>query len=157
MLTPLLLSRVRHWGGYRWYCDRSDCRERESAGFIATLVMMLLLRGVTRGIPTAARSAPDSVITPMCSAGLVSARLFGIPAPVWLMIVVFAAACGICCITTRLGRYIYALGGTNPQPACPVLMSIKLKSLFYCLCGLLAALASVIEVARLSSAQPMAR
>ncbi|MCU6280599.1 ABC transporter permease subunit, partial [Enterobacter quasiroggenkampii] len=60
--------------------------------FIATLVMMLLLRGVTRvytdGSPISTGFSDNADVFSWFGIG----RLFGIPAPVWLMIVVFAAA-----------------------------------------------------------------
>ena len=97
--------------------------------FIATLVMMLLLRGVTRvytdGSPISTGFSDNADVFSWFGIG----RLFGIPAPVWLMIVVFAAA-GICCITPVWAVISMRWAVMNPQPACPVLMSIKLKSLF---------------------------
>ncbi len=56
---------------------------------------------------------------------------------------------------TRLGRYIYALGGNEAATRLSGINVDRIKIVVYALCGLLAA-ASVIEVARLSSAQPMA-
>ena len=123
--------------------------------FIATLVMMLLLRGVTRvytdGSPISTGFSDNADVFSWFGIG----RLFGIPAPVWLMIVVFAAAWYLL-HHTRLGRYIYALGGNESATRLSGINVDKIKIIVYALCGLLAALASVIEVARLSSAQPMA-
>ncbi len=123
--------------------------------FIATLVMMLLLRGVTRvytdGSPISTGFSDNADVFSWFGIG----RLFGIPAPVWLMIVVFAVAWYLL-HHTRLGRYIYALGGNESATRLSGINVDKIKIIVYALCGLLAALASVIEVARLSSAQPMA-
>ncbi|NGH42328.1 ribose ABC transporter permease, partial [Escherichia coli] len=57
---------------------------------------------------------------------------------------------------TRLGRYIYALGGNEAATRLSGISVDKVKIIVYSLFGLLAALAGVIEVARLSSAQPTA-
>ncbi len=59
---------------------------------------------------------------------------------------------------TRLGRYIsMPLEETEAATRLSGISVDKIKIIVYALCGLLAALAaSVIEVARLSSAQPMA-
>ncbi|NIG88200.1 ribose ABC transporter permease [Serratia symbiotica] len=99
--------------------------------FIATLVMMLLLRGATmvytNGSPVNTGFTDEADSFGWFGIG----RQLGVPTPIWIMAVVFIAAWYML-HHTRLGRYIYAL------------------------CGLLAALAGVIEVARLSSAQPTA-
>ncbi|MCK9790902.1 ribose ABC transporter permease [Providencia sp. CIM-Carb-044] len=123
--------------------------------FIATLVMMLLLRGVTRvytdGSPINTGFSDNADLFGWFGIG----RPFGIPTPVWLMIIVFAAAWYML-HHTRLGLYIYALGGNEAATRLSGINVDRIKIVVYALCGLLAALASVIEVARLSSAQPMA-
>lgn len=123
--------------------------------FIATLVMMLLLRGITRvytdGSPISTGFSDNADLFGWFGIG----RPFGIPTPVWLMIIVFAAAWYLL-HHTRLGRHIYALGGNEAATRLSGINVDRIKIAVYALCGLLAALASVIEVARLSSAQPMA-
>ncbi|AZG97668.1 TPA: ribose ABC transporter permease [Proteus mirabilis] len=123
--------------------------------FIATLVMMLLLRGVTRvytdGSPINTGFSDNADLFSWFGIG----RPFGIPTPIWLMIIVFLSAWYVL-HHTRLGRYIYALGGNEAATRLSGISVDKIKIIVYALCGLLAALASVIEVARLSSAQPMA-
>ncbi|EKT53385.1 ribose ABC transporter permease [Providencia burhodogranariea] len=123
--------------------------------FIATLVMMLLLRGVTRvytdGSPINTGFSDNADLFGWFGIG----RPLGIPTPVWLMIIVFVAAWYLL-HHTRLGRYIYALGGNEAATRLSGINVDRIKIIVYALCGLLAALASVIEVARLSSAQPMA-
>lgn len=123
--------------------------------FIATLVMMLLLRGITRvytdGSPINTGFSENADLFGWFGIG----RPLGIPTPIWLMIIVFAAAWYLL-HHTRLGRYIYALGGNESATRLSGINVDRIKIIVYSLCGLLAALASVIEVARLSSAQPMA-
>lgn len=123
--------------------------------FIATLVMMLLLRGVTRvytdGSPISTGFSDNADIFSWFGIG----RPLGIPTPIWLMAIVFLSAWYLL-HHTRLGRYIYALGGNESATRLSGISVDKIKIAVYALCGLLAALASVIEVARLSSAQPMA-
>lgn len=123
--------------------------------FIATLVMMLLLRGVTRvytdGSPINTGFSDNADLFSWFGIG----RPFGIPTPIWLMMIVFLSAWYVL-HHTRLGRYIYALGGNEAATRLSGISVDKIKVIVYALCGLLAALASVIEVARLSSAQPMA-
>ena len=123
--------------------------------FIATLVMMLLLRGVTRvytdGSPINTGFSDNADLFSWFGIG----RPFGIPTPIWLMMIVCLSAWYVL-HHTRLGRYIYALGGNEAATRLSGISVDKIKIIVYALCGLLAALASVIEVARLSSAQPMA-
>jgi ribose transport system permease protein len=55
-----------------------------------------------------------------------------------------------------LGRYIYALGGNEAATRLSGINVDKVKIIVYAISGLLCALASTIEIARLSSAQPTA-
>ena len=82
-------------------------------------------------------------------------RPLGIPTPVWIMAIVFLAAWYML-HHTRLGRYIYALGGNEAATRLSGISVNKVKIIVYSLCGMLASLAGIIEVARLSSAQPTA-
>lgn len=123
--------------------------------FIATLVMMLLLRGVTmvytNGSPIS--TGFNDVADAFGWIGI--GRPLGVPTPVWLMALVFIAAWYML-HHTRLGRYIYALGGNEAATRLSGISVDKVKIIVYSLCGLMAALAGIIEVARLSSAQPTA-
>ena len=123
--------------------------------FIATLVMMLLLRGVTmvytNGSPV--NTGFTDVADTFGWFGI--GRPLGVPTPIWIMAIVFIAAWYML-HHTRLGRYIYALGGNEAATRLSGISVDKVKIIVYSLCGLLAALAGVIEVARLSSAQPTA-
>ncbi|MFJ5408801.1 ribose ABC transporter permease [Pectobacterium punjabense] len=123
--------------------------------FIATLVMMLLLRGVTmvytNGSPV--NTGFSDVADAFGWFGI--GRPLGIPTPIWIMAIVFVATWYIL-HHTRLGRYIYALGGNESATRLSGISVDKIKIIVYSLCGLLSALAGIIEVARLSSAQPTA-
>lgn len=122
--------------------------------FIATLVMMLLLRGVTmvytNGSPV--NTGFTDVADTFGWFGI--GRPLGVPTPIWIMAIVFIAA-RYMLHHTRTGRYIYA-GGNEAATRLSGISVDKVKIIVYSLCGLLAALAGVIEVARLSSAQPTA-
>ncbi|WP_413465404.1 ribose ABC transporter permease [Plesiomonas shigelloides] len=123
--------------------------------FIATLVTMTLLRGATlvytdgRPVSTGFSDAADSF------AWLGTGYLFGIPVPIWLMALVFIAAWYML-NHTRMGRYIYALGGNEAATCLSGINVDRVKIAVYALCGLLAALAGLIVTSRLSSAQPTA-
>lgn len=142
--------RCRNWCG-----NRGDCSERSRPAFIATLVMMLLLRGVTmvytNGSPVNTGFTENADLFGWFGIG----RPLGVPTPVWIMGIVFLAA-RYMLHHTRLGRYIYALGGNEAATRLSGINVNKIKIIVYSLCGLLASLAGIIEVARLSSAQPTA-
>lgn len=97
--------------------------------FIATLVMMLLLRGVTmvytNGSPINTGFSDNADLFGWFGIG----RPLGIPTPVWIMAIVFLAAWYML-HHTRLGRYIYALGGNEAATRLSGLASIKLKLSF---------------------------
>ncbi len=123
--------------------------------FIATLVTMTALRGVTmvytegRPISTGFSDGADHF------AWLGTGYLFGLPVPIWLMAIVFLLAWYLL-NHTRLGRYIYALGGNESATRLSGINVARVKLAVYGLCGMLSALAGLIVTSRLSSAQPTA-
>jgi ribose transport system permease protein len=123
--------------------------------FIATLVTMTALRGVTmvytegRPISTGFSDGADHF------AWLGTGYLFGLPVPIWLMAIVFLLA-WFMLNHTRLGRYIYALGGNESATRLSGINVDRVKLAVYGLCGMLSALAGLIVTSRLSSAQPTA-
>ena len=123
--------------------------------FIATLVTMTLLRGVTmvytdgRPISTGFTDVADSF------AWFGTGYAMGIPVPIWLMVIVFAAIWYVL-NHTRFGRYVYALGGNESATRLSGINVDRVKIGVYAICGLLAALAGIIVTSRLSSAQPTA-
>lgn len=108
--------------------------------FIATLVMMLLLRGVTmvytNGSPINTGFSDNADLFGWFGIG----RPLGIPTPVWIMAIVFLAAWYML-HHTRLGRYIYALGGNEAATRLSGISVNKVKIIVYALCGMLASLA----------------
>lgn len=123
--------------------------------FIATLAMMTIIRGATliftNGRPI---STGDSIGADQFSF-LGSGRLFGIPAPIYVTIIVFALGYYIL-KHTSLGRYVYALGGNEEATKLSGINIDLIKYKVYAISGALAAVAGLIVTARLSSAQPQA-
>ena len=123
--------------------------------FIATLVTMTLLRGVTmvytegRPISTGFTDAGDIF------AWFGTGYVFGIPVPVWLMAMTFLGAWYLL-NHTRFGRYIYAVGGNEAAARLSGINVARVKIGVYAICGMLSALAAIIVTSRLSSAQPTA-
>lgn len=123
--------------------------------FMATLITMLLLRGVTmiymdgRPISTGFSDNADRF------AEIGSGVWLGVPIPVWIMAGLFGL--GWFLLTqTRIGRYIYALGGNESATALSGINVNKVKLFVFTVSGVLAALAGMIVTARLGSAQPTA-
>ncbi|EJE4554436.1 ribose ABC transporter permease [Vibrio parahaemolyticus] len=123
--------------------------------FIATLVTMTLLRGVTMVYTDGRPISTGFTYTADAFAWFGTGYALGIPVPVWLMVVVFAAAWYLL-NHTRFGRYVYALGGNESATRLSGINVDRVKIGVYAICGMLAALAGIIVTSRLSSAQPTA-
>ncbi|OOF71121.1 ribose ABC transporter permease [Rodentibacter caecimuris] len=123
--------------------------------FMATLITMLLLRGITmiymggRPISTGFSEGADSF------AEIGTGVWLGIPVPVWLMFILFGLGWYVL-TQTRIGRYIYALGGNEAATALSGINVNQVKLFVFAVSGLLAALAGLIVTSRLGSAQPTA-
>ena len=119
--------------------------------FIATLATMSVLGGLTlqlsQGNPIA--------VTDYDFQNIGQARLAGIPAPVWIMVLVFIGF-GVLLARTRFGRYVYATGDNAEAARLSGIAVDRVKILAFVISGLLAALAGFIVSARLSTAEPTA-
>ncbi|PJC87142.1 ribose ABC transporter permease [Vibrio sp. HA2012] len=123
--------------------------------FIATLVTMTLLRGVTMVFTDGRPISTGFTDTADTFAWFGTGYTLGIPVPVWLMVLSFAAAWYLL-HHTRFGRYVYALGGNESATRLSGINVDRVKIGVYSICGLLSALAGIIVTSRLSSAQPTA-
>ncbi len=123
--------------------------------FIATLVTMTLLRGVTMVYTDGRPISTGFTDTADAFAWFGTGYALGIPVPVWIMVIVFAAVWYLL-NHTRFGRYVYALGGNESATRLSGINVDKVKIGVYAICGLLSALAGIIVTSRLSSAQPTA-
>jgi ribose transport system permease protein len=119
--------------------------------FVATLGMLSIGRGLTmlwtNGFPITALGPTFGFI----GAGF----LLGVPMAVWIsaaLVVLFY----LVSIHTTLGRYIYAVGGSEKAAACAGLNVDRIKIWVYTLAGGLAAVAGLILTARLDAADPKA-
>jgi len=123
--------------------------------FIATLVAMTLLRGATlvytdgKPISTGYNDAADIY------AWFGTGYVLGIPVPVFIMILVFAASYYVL-KHTRFGRYVYAIGGNEEASRLSGVRVNRIKIAVYGISGLLSAVSGIIITSRLSSAQPTA-
>lgn len=119
------------------------------APFIATLATMTIYRGLalvyTDGRPI---TGFNSEFFTMIGGGY----LFGVPVPVIIMLVLFAALYFILRKTT-FGRNVYAIGGNEEASRLSGIKTGRFKIYVYTLTGLLSALAGIILTSRLNSAQ----
>ncbi|MEJ5963723.1 ABC transporter permease subunit [Pedobacter immunditicola] len=119
--------------------------------FVATLAMLTIARGLTmlytQGFPISGLGENFSYLG--------TGWLLGIPVPVWISAAVVLIAV-IITNKTRLGRYIYAIGGNESASKLSGININKVKIIVYAIAGGLAALGGLIVTSRLDSAQPNA-
>ena len=119
--------------------------------FIATLGMMSVARGAalvfTEGRPV---SGFDEGFR-----WLATGNVGFVPAPVLVMLIVYAVAHFVLTRTT-FGRYVYAIGGNEEATRLSGIAVGFHKTAVYAVSGLMSAVAAIVLTARLNSAQPIA-
>ena len=119
--------------------------------FVATLAMLTIARGLTflwtKGFPISNLGEDFDHI------GM--GWFLGIPLPVWISAIVVAIAVFLT-RQTRLGRYIYAIGGNENAARLSGININKVKIAVYTIAGGLAAVGGIMVTSRLDSAQPNA-
>jgi ribose transport system permease protein len=119
--------------------------------FIVTLGMMSIARGAAL-VFTEGR--PISGFDPTFRSIATGAVGF-VPAPVMVMILVYAVA-HLVLTRTTFGRYVYAIGGNEEATRLSGVAVRRHKTAIYAVSGLMSAVAAIILTARLNSAQPIA-
>jgi len=121
------------------------------APFIVTLGMMSAARGlalvVSGGKPVSNLSSSFTSIG--------SSDWLGIPIPIVILIVVTALSC-LFLANTRLGRYIYAVGGNENAARASGIHVDAVKTFTYAMSGAMAGLAGVVLASRITTGQPNA-
>ena len=119
--------------------------------FVATLGMLSIARGMTmlwtKGFPITGLGAGFAILG--------TRSMLGVPTPIWIaggLVGVFV----LLTKKTRLGRYIYAVGGNEQTARLSGLNVNRIKVIVYTLAGALSAVAGPIMTSRLDSAQPNA-
>ena len=119
--------------------------------FVATLAMLTVARGLTmlwtKGFPISGLGEQFAYLG--------TGWLVGVPVPVWISAVVVAVAILIS-DKTKLGRYIYAIGGNENASLLSGINITKVKITVYTIAGILAAVGGLMVTSRLDSAQPNA-
>ena len=120
--------------------------------FIATLVTMTIYRGITmiytNGKPIS--NLGNSEFLRFIGRG----EFLGIPVPVWILLVTFFFFFFLL-KKTVLGRKIYAVGSNQKAAAIAGVNINKIKLFVYSVSGFMSALAGIILLSRLGSAQPV--
>jgi ribose transport system permease protein len=119
--------------------------------FIATLATMTVFRGVTyvytNGTPVSGLDQSFMVLG--------NNKILGMPIPVIIMIIIFAASYYIL-TQMRYGRYVYALGGNEDSARLSGINTQRIKTMVYVISGVMAALSGIIVTSRIGSASPNA-
>ncbi len=119
--------------------------------FVATLAMLTIGRGLTMlwtgGFPIS--NLGDSF------GWLGTGWALGIPVPVWISGIVVLIAIVIT-NKTKLGRYIYAIGGNESAALLSGINIRKVKVVVYTIAGALAGVGGILVTSRLDAAQPNA-
>lgn len=119
--------------------------------FIATLVSMTAYRGI--GMIYSGGRPISNLGNSVLLVNLGKGDLLGIPIPVWILGILFGVFYFIL-QKTVLGRKIYATGSNAKAAALAGISTGKIRFLVYSISGVASALAGLILVSRLSSAQP---
>jgi len=119
--------------------------------FIATLGSYLYVRGIvylsTNAYPIVSLPSEYNFIG--------RGFLWGIPLPVIIMAVVYVISI-VLSEKKKIGRYFYAIGGNEEAAYLSGINSIRIKTIAYAVCGLMASIAGIILMSRLGSGQPNA-
>ncbi|CCK26006.1 sugar ABC transporter [Streptomyces davaonensis JCM 4913] len=115
-------------------------------GFIVTLGMLIVLRGVLTGISGGQTffQLPESMLY------LGSAQWFGMPASIWLCLALFAAAI-VVLGWTSFGRSLYAIGGNVDAAKAAGIRTDRVLWIVIVTASVLAALAGLLLSGRLAS------
>jgi ribose transport system permease protein len=119
--------------------------------FIATLGMMSVARGAALMLSD---GRPISGFS-LSFRALATGHLLGVPIPVIIMLGLYGVAHFVLTRVT-FGRYTYAIGGNEEAAALSGINVRAHKIAVYGICGLLSAITSLLLIARLDSAQPIA-
>ncbi len=119
--------------------------------FIATLITMTVFRGLTMifsgGMPIS-NLGQDPFLT-----GIGKGTLLMVPVPVWVMLIMFGLFFFMLNKTT-FGRRVFATGSNEKAAKLAGVNVSKTKIIVYVISGLTSALAGLILLSRLGSAQP---
>lgn len=124
--------------------------------FIATLISMTVFRGLTlifsNGKPISGVTRGEDFSAAFLTF-VGKGTILGVPTPVWILIIVFIVLYFLLNNTTY-GRKIYSTGSNEKAAALAGINTIRTKMSVYAISGFMSALAGIILLSRLGSAQP---
>lgn len=123
----------------------------KTAPFIVTLGMMTIVRGLALVV---SGGRPVSNL-PKSFNHIGGGNFLGIPIPILILGMVVILA-GIILNYTKIGRYVYAVGGNENAARASGIAVHKVKIFAYVICSGLAGLAGVILASRITTGQPNA-
>lgn len=147
-LTVCSLAGVAVCGGFGLFTGVMVTLFRVPA-FVVTLGVMLAARGLA-GLLTGGAAAH---LVPDAYTRFASGRMLGVPHAVWMMLTLYALA-HVMMSRTRLGRYVYAVGGNRMAAHLSGVQTHRVLLFAYVLSGLTAGLAGIVMASRLKSANP---
>ena len=119
--------------------------------FIITLGTMMIFRGLTMSVSNA-RAVSG---LPASFSAAIAGKIVIIPNP-FIIAIVVAGLLTVFTFKTKAGRNLYAIGG-NPQAAWFAGINVKLHTLLaFVISGICSGLAGMVNIARLSAAEPNA-
>jgi len=119
--------------------------------FVATLAMLAAARGVAQQI---SHQTPVALGDLEALAGIGSQRVFGIPIPAIVFLLVVALG-WVLLTRTRYGRYVTAVGGNREAARIAGIRVRPIVFSVYVLVGVCTGIASVLQTGQLASASPV--
>jgi ribose transport system permease protein len=116
--------------------------------FIVTLATLFIGRGLALLITeTRAMNLPESLL------GIGSAKVFGVPLPIIVLVLVISLAHLVLSQTT-FGRQVYAAGSNMEAAKKAGIKTRRILAFCYIVCGVCAALGGIVSVAQLGAVSP---
>ncbi|MEG8235668.1 ABC transporter permease [Pseudomonas orientalis] len=119
------------------------------------IIVTLATMGIARGLGLMYTDGYPISGLPEWFAVFGRASVFGIQVPILIMLLTYLAAY-VLLQHTRIGRYIYAIGGNEEAVRLSGVRAARFKLLVYGISGLTAAIAGLVLTSRLMSGQPNA-
>lgn len=139
------------FGAFIGLCNGTLIAATRLHPFIITLGTMSILRGVTYVLSDATAVAG----LPASFSSTINGRVFGIPVPIILVLVVLAVLM-VFTSRTQAGRNLYAMGGSPQAAWFAGIPSTRHTLLAFTISGMCAGMAGAVNIARLGAAEPNA-
>lgn len=126
-----------------------------SYGKMPAIIVTLATMGMARGLGLIYTGGHPISGLPSWISWFGIGRIWTIPVPVILMLIIYAVA-WVLLERTAFGRHVYAIGGNETAARLSGVKTQRVKLAVYCVSGVTSALAAIILTGRLMSGQPNA-